>query len=74
MGMVKAPIAICCVCDKVSVDRRSSERPTPDGFEQWMSLRSFLHFYRLGKDDYKLIDTYCPQCMDQLAKTGMGSR
>ena len=65
-------VSICCVCDQVRDNRQSSERPTRDDFEQWTSLRSFLQLHGLGPDMYKLSDTYCPRCLDQLAKTGKG--
>ncbi len=65
-------ISICCVCDQVRDNRQSNERPTLDGFEQWTSLRSFLQLNGLGPDKYKLSETYCPRCLDQLAKTGNG--
>ena len=59
-------IPICCVCHQVRDDRQSSERPTRNGFEQWMSLRSFLRRYRIARDAYKLTHTYCARCMEQL--------
>ena len=72
MDSSKARIRICCVCDHVIDDRQTGNRPTHDDLAQWMSLRSFLHLYRLGKEEYKLIDTYCPRCLDQLTKIGIG--
>ena len=65
MGTVEklAWIPICCVCHQVRDDRQSSQRSTRNGSEQWMTLRSFLRLYRIGRGAYTLTHTYCPHCM-----------
>ena len=69
-------VPICCVCDQVRDVRQFGEqsfyRLTHAASEHWMPLKSFLQLYGLGQDEYKLVDTYCPRCLDQLAKTGQG--
>ena len=69
-------VLFCCVCDQVRDVRQFGDRPlhrlTHAGSEQWMPLKSVLQLYGLGQDEYKLVDTYCPRCLDQLAKTGKG--
>lgn len=59
-------IPICCVCQQVRDDRQSHERPTRNGVEQWMSLRSFLRLYRIEQGAYQLTHTYCRRCVKQL--------
>lgn len=59
-------IPICCVCDRVRDDQQTSERPTGNGLEQWMPLRSFLRLYRIPQDAYRLTHSYCPRCMEHL--------
>lgn len=59
-------IPICCACDRVRDDQQTSKRPTGNGFEQWISLRSFLRLYRIAQDAYRLTHTYCPRCMERL--------
>lgn len=59
-------IPICCVCHQVRDDRQSREWPTRNGFEQWMSLRSFLRLYRVSRVEYQLTHTYCARCMEQM--------
>ena len=58
-------IPICCVCHQVRDDRQSHERPPRNGVDTWMSLRSFLRFYCIPRDAYKLTHTYCERCMEQ---------
>ncbi|MEO7861449.1 MAG: hypothetical protein ABIU05_13615 [Nitrospirales bacterium] len=59
-------IPICCACDRVRDDQQTSEGPTSNGLQQWMSLTSFLRLYRIPQDAYKLAHTYCPRCMEHL--------
>ena len=59
-------IPICCACDRVRDDQQTSERPTSQGLEQWMSLKSFLRLYRIPQDAYRLTHTYCPRCVEYL--------
>lgn len=59
-------IPICCACDRVRDDQQTSEGPTSNGLEQWMSLKSFLRLYLIPQDAYKLTHTYCPRCMEHL--------
>lgn len=68
MNMVEKAtwIPICCICQQIRDDRQSSELPTRNGFEKWMSLRSFHRLYGVARDTYKLTHTYCPRCMEQL--------
>ena len=44
-------IPICCVCHQVRDDRQSHDCPTQNGFDAWMSLRSFLRHYRVTLGD-----------------------
>jgi len=66
MVQVTTWIPICCVCHQVRDDRQSSERPTPNGLNTWMSLRSFLRLYRIARGTYQLTHTYCLRCTEQL--------
>ena len=59
-------IPICCACDRVRDDQQTSERPTRQGLEPWMSLKSFLRLYRIPQDAYRLTHTYCPRCVEYL--------
>ena len=68
----KLMISVCCVCNKVKDDGQRSEWPTGDAVESWMTLRSFIQLHGLGRDDYKLLDTYCAQCLEQLHRIGRG--
>ncbi|MEO8046622.1 MAG: hypothetical protein ABI684_04990 [Nitrospirota bacterium] len=52
-------IPICCVCDQVRDDQQTTK-------EQWMPLTSFLRFYSIPQDAYKLTHAYCPRCMEHL--------
>ncbi len=59
-------IPICCVCHQVRDDRQSHDCPTQNGFDAWMSLRSFLRHYRVTRGTYQLTHTYCLHCMERL--------
>jgi hypothetical protein len=59
-------IPICCACDRVRDDQQTSERPTSQGLEQWVSLSSLLRLYRIPQDAYRLTHTYCPRCIKHL--------
>ena len=59
-------IPICCVCHQVRDDRQSHDCPARNGFDAWMSLRSFLRLYRVTRGTYQLTHTYCLHCMQQL--------
>ena len=58
-------IPICCVCQQVRDDRQSHDHPAHNGFDTWMSLRSFLRLYCIPRDAYKLTHTYCERCLEQ---------
>jgi hypothetical protein len=58
-------IPICCVCQQVRDDRQSHDHPAHNGFDTWMSLRSFLRLHCIPRDSYKLTHTYCERCMEQ---------
>jgi hypothetical protein len=68
MNMVEKTtwIPICCVCHQVRDDRQNGDRPTRNDVEKWMSLRSFLHLYRITRGAYELTHTYCLRCLEQL--------
>lgn len=59
-------IPICCVCHQVRDDRQNHDRTTRNGFDTWMSLRSFLCLYHIAHGTYQLTHTYCLRCMEQL--------
>lgn len=59
-------IPICCVCHQVRDDRQNHECPPRNGFDTWMSLRSFLRLYHVTRGTYQLTHTYCVRCMEQL--------
>ena len=65
-------VSVCCVCNNVKDDGQRSEWPPGDAVVSWMPLRSFIQLHGLGRDDYKLLDTYCTRCLEQLHRIGKG--
>ena len=67
-------IPICCVCHQVRDDRQSHDCPTQNGFDAWMSLRSFLRHYCVTRGTYQLTHTYCLHCMERLVARSATTR
>ena len=56
-------IPICCVCNRVR------EHVQPDSHkESWSTLGVFLHTHHLSSGEYRLTNTYCPDCSAHFSK------